>query len=446
MSLAPARPLRLALVCDWYPPRVGGIEMHVRALAEQLAAAGHAVDVITTAAGCRGDAAPETGAGDDDPGGSVRVRRLALACVPHFNIAVAPRTVATVAAAVADGGYDLVHAHASVVSPLAFAGAAAASRLGIPGVLTHHSVLGRAAALLAAADRVTGWTRWRVLHTAVSPLVADEVRTAANRAGAGRELAVHVLPNGIHPEAWAVARRPHRARGLAVGAPAAGGPGGGEGAFHVASVMRLAGRKRPRALVEIADCVRQALPLGMRLHLRVAGDGPERKAVEREVARRGLESVVELLGWQPRERIRALYAESDVFVLPSILESFGIAALEARCAGLPVVAMRRAGPAGFVRDGVEGLLADDDAHMAAQLVRLATDDRLRAGIARHNRGTLPEETWPAVLARHAAVYADARRVARGLALHAPGPVIAHPGDRELGSLAARRLVTGGRRR
>ncbi len=424
MSPPTFRSLRLALVCDWYPPRVGGIETHVRALAEQLVAAGHEVDVITTAAGCRGDGAslarptavsdrrgsrPVPAAHGSD---GVRVRRLRLACVPHFAIAASPRIGAAMTDVLAEGEYDLVHAHASVLSPLAFAGMAAAHGLGLPAVLTQHSVLGRAVPLLAAADRVVGWTRWRVLHTAVSPFVADEVREAAARAG--RMIETQVLPNGIHPRAWAVARRPP-------GVP---------GELHMASVMRLAGRKRPRALVEIAAMLRAQLPEGMRFRLRIAGDGPERAAVERDIRRLRLESTVELLGWQPREAIRALYAESDVFVLPSILESFGIAALEARCAGLPVVAMRNAGPAAFIRDGIEGLLADGDAGMAAALVRLATDDRLRASIARHNRITRPAETWDAVLARHEAVYAEARRMAHGLSLHTtPVPATAGRGWR-----------------
>ncbi len=423
------RPLRLALVCDWYPPRVGGIETHVRALAEQLVAAGHEVDVITTAAGCRGDGAPPAPASTPShaapdafdclqPGApqlsgqhpprpialahghdGVRVRRLRLACVPHFAIAATPRVRAAMTDALAEGEYDLVHAHASVLSPLAFAGMAAAHALGLPAVLTQHSVLGRAVPLLAAADRLFGWTHWRVLQTAVSPFVAEEVRQAA--ALAGRSIETHVLPNGIHPRAWAVARR----------APAT------PGALHMASVMRLASRKRPRALIEIAAMVRAALPSGTRLRLRIAGDGPERGAVERDIRRLGLGDTVELLGWQPRQAIRALYAESDVFVLPSILESFGIAALEARCAGLPVAAMRHAGPAAFIRDGIEGVLADDDAGMSAALVRLATDDRLRASIARHNRTTRPAETWDAVLARHEAIYAEARRMSHGLSLH-----------------------------
>ncbi len=411
--------MRLALVCDWYPPRVGGIETHVQALARELAAAGHQVDVITTAAGSapparHGRPGRDPALGDPALGGPVhparsrggppradrvRVHRLDLACLPGAAVALAPRAAAAaVGALLVVGGYDLVHAHASVYAPLAMAAAAAASRRGIPAVLTQHSMLGRAAWTHAAADRVLGWTRWRVLHTAVSPVVAAEVRGAAARRGA--DLPVRVLPNGIHAGAWATARR-------------APGAGRGAGEFRLASVMRLAGRKRPRALVTVAERLRAALPPGVRLRLRVAGDGPERPALERLVARRGLGAHVELLGWQPPARVRALYAASDAFVLPSVLESFGLAALEARCAGLPVVAMRRAGPAAFVRDGVEGLLADDDAGLADALLRLATDDRLRLAIARHNRATLPAETWGRVLARHAAVYAEARALALG---------------------------------
>lgn len=430
VSLSTLRPLRLALVCDWYPPRVGGIETHVRALAEQLIAAGHDVDVITTASGCRGEGAGVAGptaSRGECPGvppavalvrgsNGVRVRRLRLACVPHFAIAASPRVVSAVTDALAEGEYDLVHAHASVLSPLAFAAMAAAHALGLPAVLTQHSVLGRAVPLLAAADRLVGWTRWRVLHTAVSPFVADEVRRAA--AQAGHVIETQVLPNGIHPRAWAVSRRSGRGRSNAA-------VGGASRELQMASVMRLASRKRPRALIEIAAMLRARLPHDLPFRLRIAGDGPERAAVERDIRRLRLGNTVELLGWQPRDAVRALYADSDVFVLPSILESFGIAALEARCAGLPVVAMRHAGPAAFIRDSVEGLLADDDAGMAAQLVRLATDDRLRASIARHNRTTHPAETWDAVLARHEAVYAEARRMAHGLSLHTT-PVVAAP--------------------
>ncbi|AHG88312.1 glycosyl transferase group 1 [Gemmatirosa kalamazoonensis] len=384
------RPLRVALVCDWYLPRVGGIETHVSDLARQLASAGHAVDIVTTAAGRRTGSRVDVrgGAALRSPAG-VRVVRLDVPLLPRVEIACGPGIRDAVGAALAAGGYDVVHCHTSVLSPLAFAAAYRAQALGLPCVVTHHSVLARSARVLSAVDRFVGWSRWPVLYSAVSPLVADEIRELAPA------LDVRVLPNAIRPQVWAV---PPRSPSPADREP---------GVVHVASVMRLAHRKRPRALVGIAERVVAELPPGLRVRFRIAGDGPARSIVERQIRRAGLENVVELLGWRPRAALRALYAASDLFVLPSVLESFGIAALEARCAGLPVVAMRRAGVAGFVRHEREGLLAEDDADMAAQIVRLATDEQLRRAITRHNRSTIPAETWDAVLARHEALYAEA---------------------------------------
>jgi len=393
------RSLRVALVCDWYLPRVGGIETHVSDLARQLADAGHSVDIVTTVAGQRAGTrvdARGTRTALRSPAG-VRVVRLDVPLLPRVEIAVAPRTVAAVGDALEAGSYDVVHCHTSVFSPLAFVGAYRAQALGIPCVVTHHSVLARSARLFAAADRVVRWSRWPVLFSAVGPLVADEIRRTAPG------LDVRVLPNAVHPHMWSARRR-----GLPVN-------GSGDGVVRVASVMRLAHRKRPHALVAIAERVVAALPPNVRIRFSIAGDGPARAAVERQIRRAGLAHVVELLGWRPRGALRTLYEESDLFVMPSVLESFGIAALEARCAGLPVVAMRQAGPAGFVRHEREGLLAHDDADMAAQIVRLATDDGLRRSIAQHNRGTVPAETWRSVLERHEAFYADAMAL-RGVTL------------------------------
>jgi glycosyltransferase involved in cell wall biosynthesis len=415
--LSPNRPLRVALVCDWYLPRVGGIETHVSDLARQLARAGHSVDIVTSAAGQRPGSRVDGSiarAALRSPAG-VRVVRLDVPLLPRVEIAFTPRMITTLGGAIEDGGYDVVHCHTSTLSPFAFVGAWRAQALGIPCVVTHHSVLGGSARVLSAADRMVGWSRWPVLFSAVSPMVAAELRAAVGSEG-GAGLDVRVLPNGVHPQAWAVPRR--------------GGGARERGVVHVASVMRLAARKRPRALVAIAERVVAALPAEVRVRFRIAGDGPERAAVERQIRRLRLGSVVELLGWRPRSALRALYADSDLFVMPSILESFGIAALEARCAGLPVVAMRRAGPAGFVRDECEGLLADDDDAMAAQIVRLATDERLRHAIARHNRSTVPAETWNAVLQRHDALYREAMAMrghatARGV----PAPVVTAAGRR-----------------
>jgi glycosyltransferase involved in cell wall biosynthesis len=126
--------------------------------------------------------------------------------------------------------------------------------------------------------------------------------------------------------------------------------------------------------------------------------------MERYLDRHGLRGWVDLPGRCSRDEIRELYRRADVFVAPANLESFGIAALEARCAGLPVVAMAHTGIREFVAHGVEGLLASSDADLAAALAQLARSPDLRSRIAEHNRAVVPPMTWDDVLARSDDVY------------------------------------------
>jgi len=127
--------------------------------------------------------------------------------------------------------------------------------------------------------------------------------------------------------------------------------------------------------------------------------------MERYLRRHGMTDWVHLPGRLSRPQIKDLFAHSDVFVAPAILESFGIAALEARCAGLPVVARAEGGIGEFISDGREGFLVDSDSAMAAAIAALAGDPWLRARIATHNRLTPPPVAWPDVLARTSHLYA-----------------------------------------
>ena len=82
---------------------------------------------------------------------------------------------------------------------------------------------------------------------------------------------------------------------------------------------------------------------------------------------------------------------------PANLESFGLAALEARCAGLPVVAKAQTGIREFVEHGQEGLLAANDHQFVDQVLALVRDPELRAKIAAFNRATPARCEWPEVV-------------------------------------------------
>src|SRR5207237_7872571 len=87
--------------------------------------------------------------------------------------------------------------------------------------------------------------------------------------------------------------------------------------------------------------------------LKIAGDGPEREALQREAGRD-----VEFLGRRSNEEIRELYRRAAVTLLPGE-EDFGIAPLEAQACGRPVVALGRGGALETVVPGETGVLVDE---------------------------------------------------------------------------------------
>jgi glycosyltransferase involved in cell wall biosynthesis len=214
-----------------------------------------------------------------------------------------------------------------------------------------------------------------VTLSAVSEVAAQRIAAAVPRAGE-----VLVVPNGIDPEAWMVDPR-----------------GVDPSRLRVATVMRMAPRKRTLPLVRILESAAAELAPQVGVTATLVGDGPERARAEKYAHEHGLGDVVRFTGRLDPAGIREVFAESDVYLQPSVRESFGLAALEGRSAGLPVVARSQTGTTQFVQDGVQGLLADDDAGLARALVRLGRDRGLLARLTLHNRTTPPQDSWPHVL-------------------------------------------------
>jgi len=154
------------------------------------------------------------------------------------------------------------------------------------------------------------------------------------------------------------------------------------------------------------------VPATIGLRLTILGEGPSERAMRRAIARLGLGCWVELAGRVQRSRLLEVYRGADLYVAPARLESFGIAALEARAAGLPVVARSDSGVREFVQDGVEGLLADEDDQMVGAIVRLVKDPVLRQRISHHNRSVSPLQDWAHVVARADEEYRRAAAILR----------------------------------
>ena len=353
------------MVSDCYLPRLGGIELQVADLARHHADAGDHVVVLT--------ATP----GPDQPG----VVRL-LPPVP-LPVPVNPWAGPDLARLLA--GADVVHVHLGIVAPFAAMAARTALRLGRPTVVTWHSMLGPATPALRYAAPWRRWVAAGAVPTAVSRAAARQVEAAL-----GDRHEVAVLPNGIEAADW-----------VAPGPPPADGP------LRVMTAIRFARRKRPLAVVTTVRRLRERLP-GVDLEVEIAGDGPLLPPLRRLVEREGLGGWLHLPGRLSRAELARRYHRSHLYLSPARLESFGIAALEARTAGLPVAGLTGSGLTEFVTDGVSGVLADNDDQLLERVAGLLADRDRLARMAEHNRTHLPEQVWPAVVRRTREVYERAR--------------------------------------
>jgi len=382
------------MLSDCYLPRLGGIEVQVHDLAARLVGRGHEVVVFTATPGNRG----ERGGFVDQVDGVV-VHRLALRL--PFELPVNPLAPGLLRSRLGAGGFDVAHVHMGVLSPFAVDSTRVTTELGLPTAMTWHCMLGRFEPVFRAAGYVRGWARRGVVMSAVSAVAAEPLQRVVGSAGV-----VNVLSNGIDVDRWAVSaeQAPAREAGHSV---------------RVVSAMRLATRKRPLPLLHVMARVRALVPAQTRIRLEILGDGPDRGRLERFIAAHDMGSWVRLPGRVTREELRDRYAASDIFVAPAPLESFGIAALEARTVGLPVVGRRGSGVQEFVKDGLNGYLATDDEAMARSLAALVVDDGLRESMTAYNRSTQPEQSWGRILDGAEAEYRRAIAAAGAAQVAAP---------------------------
>jgi len=378
--------LKIALVCDWYFPRVGGIESHLRELGKKLCENGHQVHVITPIPDIPSirDTIPTP---CDAKARDFRVIRISTPLFPYFHFMISKNGITKLENILKSEKYDLVHCHFSYVSPFAFGGLYLVKKLRLPGIITFHSFLGKFTWALKMLDNWLGWSKWPVTFSAVSHGVAQDVKKS------GVKRTIEVLSNGINPQDWTVSPREHAPHHI-----------------QIVSVMRLSKRKRPSHLIKIMDRIRGRINKDTSFKLIIIGDGFEYNKLSRMIKKRGLKNNITLMGVQTTEKIKLIFSKSDIFVLPTILESFGIAALEARCAGLPVVAMEHGGVKSFIRHGKEGFLAKNDHEMADHIIRLINGHDLLTTISKNNINTPCAITWEQVIPEHERLYKKSRDI------------------------------------
>lgn len=154
-----------------------------------------------------------------------------------------------------------------------------------------------------------------------------------------------------------------------------------EGEKIITHVSNFRPVKRLADVIRVFHEVRKSVPC----HLVLIGDGPERSRIENMVHELGLSKAVCFMG--KLQTFTDMLQHSDLFLLPSETESFGLAALEALSCGVPVVASNIGGVPEVVVHGEAGYLSEvgDIDDMARNAIKLLTDPTLHSAMSRKAR-------------------------------------------------------------
>lgn len=213
--------------------------------------------------------------------------------------------------------------------------------------------------------------------------VSDELgerfcRFTADATGAMTELGYQALRRRMRTISYGIDLGPYRQVAPEEIAALRAQLGADRNTVLVGSVGRLVEQKDYPTQLRAFALAARAEP---RLRMVLAGDGPLRGAIERQAAELGIAGRMVLLGhWT---RVPALLRALDVFVLASKFEPYGVALLEAKCAGSAIVATAVNEIPKLLEDGVAGMVvpAETPEAMAQAFLRMAQDENLRRSLA-----------------------------------------------------------------
>jgi glycosyltransferase involved in cell wall biosynthesis len=386
-------PLDIALVSETCPPEVNGVAMTVGRLVAGLRENGHRVELIRPR---------QT---HDDAGGELECTVAALPLPGYYGLRFGLPAGRLLTRRWRLRRPDVVHVVTE--GPLGWSAVSAARRLGIPVTSGFHTNFDR-----YSAHYGFGWLRplvaayLRVIHRRTLLTMVPTAALAADLAGGGIG-GVRVVGRGVDTALYDPARRSASLR-------ASWGVNAGQLAcLHVG---RLAPEKNPQLVLAAFAAIRQRHP-GARLIW--VGDGPAAD----ELARSHPEH--HYAGMRTGIDLATHYASADLFLFPSLTETYGNVVAEAMASGLPVVAYRCAAAAELIVHRYNGVVVcpgDEAAYIEAVLWLLA-DRQRRQQLGEMARASMLTRRWSDVVERFESVVGEAIEIsARSSSGSVPQPV------------------------
>ena len=382
--------MRVLFISDVYFPRVNGVSTSIRTFRQDLA--NHGVDTHLVAP--RYDAPPD--AAPEEQG----VLRVPAARVPRDpeDRRMRWRALTRSLDALAGSGFDLVHIHTPFVAH--YAGVRFARRANLACLATYHTFFEEylhhyLPVLPRRLSRLLARSFTRSQCAAVQALIAPSEPMREVLTGYGVTTPIHVLPTGLAADRFRAGDgRAFRARaGIDAQRPL------------VTYIGRVAHEKNIGFLVQVFRQVLKRVPEAL---LVIAGEGPAREPLRRQVAHLGLDAQVHFAGYLERDSaLLDCYAAADVFVFASRTETQGLVLLEAMAQGAPVVSTAELGTRSILVPGCGALIVPEQQEaFAAAVVRVLTDAGLREELAARGRAYARNWSSAAMARRLAELYGE----------------------------------------
>jgi N-acetyl-alpha-D-glucosaminyl L-malate synthase BshA len=339
-------------------PTYGGSGIVATELGKELAERGHEIHFISYALPMRLNVARA----------NIQFHEVEVTTYPLFDHAPYALALATKMAEVADAHQlDLLHCHYAI--PHSVSAFLAKSML-LPRKLLVVTTLHGTDITLVGADRsYLPITRFSIEQSDGVTAVSQYLRKATETViGVKRE--IEVIYNFVDCDKYRPSINQMLRNHFA--------PNHERILIHVSNFRAV---KRPSDVVEIFYRVQEKIPAV----LLMVGDGPERSRAEWVARDRKIESKVHFLGKQ--DNVEEWIGISDLLLLPSETESFGLVALEAMSCEVPVVASKVGGLPEVITDGVEGCLveAHNIEQMASCAVHILADEAIRREMGKRAR-------------------------------------------------------------
>jgi len=363
-------PLRIAVVTETYPPDINGVAHTLSKTVEGLKTRGHALWLI------RPRQLKDADQGGKVPTDETLVRGMPIPFYKHLKMGFPAKRALTRLWTLHRP--DVVHI--ATEGPLGWSALQAAKKLKLP-VSTDFRTNFHA----YSGHYGIGWLRGAIMnymrkfHNAAMATMVPTPGLATELAAMGFER-LHVVPRGVDTDLFNPMRRSVSLRQQW---------GADDSTLVLLCVGRLAAEKNLNVVMstfERLETVRKDTKLVL------VGDGPLRHALEKKHPQ------VIFAGFRTGEDLAQHYASGDMFLFPSLTETFGNVTLEAMSSALTVVAYRHAAAAELIRSGENGQLIEpgDEAAFAGAALEMAEKHNLRAQMGQEARITALGQAWPLI--------------------------------------------------